>query len=177
VTRAKTPPSGPPYEPYRSAEGLPPAAAALLAYIRTHDYVTFAEMPKVLAPFMETQGQVAAEAPQVPNLILWAGMSQAWVETLDALFAAHLIWQEPCSLTSYLIDGAMLTFPLAKRPPTGGYATPHWGPVCVRPIEHLRPTARTAPRGRAAQASRTAYGPSGPPGRTAGNNASWGSGG
>jgi hypothetical protein len=129
---------------------LPPAAAALLAYIRANDYMTFAEMPKVLAPFMETQGAMAAEVPEVPNLLLWVGMSQAWVDTLKALFAAQLVWQEPCSLLAYLLEGTMLTFPLARRPPKGGYATPHWGPVCFRPIEHIRPTARTAPRGRAA---------------------------
>jgi len=151
MKRSTTPPPRPTYEPYRAAEGLPPAAVALLAYIRANDYVTFAEMPKVLAPFMETQGQVAAEAPQVPNLLFWVGMSQAWVDTLQALFTAHLIWQEPCSLASYLIDGAMLPFPLAKRPPKGGYATPHWGPVCFRPIEHIHQTARTASRGRAAR--------------------------
>ena len=122
----------PPYEPYRSAEGLPPAAAALLAYIRAHDYVTFAEMPKVLKPFMETRGEMAAEAPQVPNLLFWAGMSEAWVETLQALFTAHLIWQEPCSLTSYLIGDILRYLKVSGFPqPEAQISSPRGGMLWV----------------------------------------------
>jgi hypothetical protein len=130
------------YEPYRPAEGLSPAAHALLRYIREQDYVTFAEMPRLLAPFMETKGQMAAEIQHVPNLILWLGMSPAWIETLNELFATGLLWRQPCSVLSYAVDGALLHLPVAKRPPKHGYATPHWGPVCFRPIEHISPKER-----------------------------------
>jgi hypothetical protein len=99
-------------------------------------------MPRILAPFMETKGPMAAEIPAISNLILWMGMSEAWIETLNALFTAGLIWRQPCAILNYLVDGAMLQFPVAKRRPKGGYATPHWAPVCFRPIEHVSPQER-----------------------------------
>jgi hypothetical protein len=130
------------YEAYRTVEGLSPQALALLIYVRDNDYVTYAEMPKVLAPLIPVQGTMAATVPAVPRLVFWLGMSQAWVDTLNALFAAGLLWREPCSTLSYLIEGAVLQLPLAKRPPRNGYATEHWAPSCVRPIEHIAPRER-----------------------------------
>ena len=58
------------------------------------------------------------------------------------LTEADLIWRQPCTVLSYLVDGAMLQMPLAKRPPKQGYATPHWAPACFRPIEHIAPKER-----------------------------------
>ena len=130
------------YEAWRSVAGLSPAALVLITYVRTHDYVTYAEMPNVLAPFIPVEGDLAAEVSRVPNLVLWMGMSHAWVATLNELFAAGLLWREPCSTVCYLVDGAVLHLPLAKRPPPGGYATEHWAPSCVRPIEYIAPSER-----------------------------------
>jgi hypothetical protein len=78
----------------------------------------------------------------VPNLILWAGMSQAWVDVLNELCRAGGLWREPCAFLTYLMDGACLTMPIATRPPKQGYATPHWAPSCVRPIEPIAPRKR-----------------------------------
>ena len=140
----------PQYELYRSVAGLSPAAQALLAYVRDKDYVTYAEMPAVLAPFIPVEGPFVAEVSRVPNLVLWAGMSREWVDTLNELFGTGVLWREPCSRLCYLADGAVLSLPLAKRPPRCGYATEHWAPSCVRPIEHIAPRERQ----KYAQASR-----------------------
>ena len=56
--------------------------------------------------------------------------------------ALPLAWRDWCEVWCYLVDGAVLQMPVAKRPPKGGYATPHWAPSCVRPIEHLAPRER-----------------------------------
>jgi hypothetical protein len=144
------------YEAYRSTEGLSPAALALITYVRKNDYVTYAEMANVLAPYIPVKGNLAAEVSAVKNLVMWWGMSPEWCETLNELFTAGLLWREPCSIMCYVVDGAYLTLPLAKRPPKGGYATEHWAPSCVRPIEHidLRERKKYAParprRGKAA---------------------------
>ena len=140
------------YEPYRATDGLSPQAQALLAYVRKRDFVSYAEMGDVLRPFIPVDGHLAAEVGGVANLVLWMGMSQAWADTLKELSTAGLLWREPCSLLVYLVDGAVLPLPVAKHPPKGGYATPHWAPSCVRPIEHITPRERkrygTAPAGR-----------------------------
>jgi hypothetical protein len=130
------------YEPYRPVETLSPAAQALLTYVRANDYVTYAEMAQVLAPLIPVKGPLAAEVSTVPNLVLWIGMSQEWVDVLHELFSAGVLWRAPCASLTYLVDGAWLDMPIAKRQPKRGYATPHWAPSCVRPIEHIAPRER-----------------------------------
>jgi hypothetical protein len=53
------------------------------------------------------------------------------VKALDELFDGGLIFMQSGSRFSYLIDGCVLTFPIAKR--LRGYSTPHWLPVYLRP--------------------------------------------
>ena len=125
-----------------TTQSLSPGATALLAYIRANDYVTYAEMPRVLSSFMPVKGDLSAEVGHVPNLVLWVGMSQEWIQTLNELFTAGLIWRQPCPVLSYMVDGKVLTLPVAKRLPKGGYKTPHWGPTCYRPIEKISPAEK-----------------------------------
>jgi|RhiMetdeSRZDD1v2_1073273.scaffolds.fasta_scaffold1639237_2 hypothetical protein len=99
-------------------------------------------MGQVLAPFIPVHGPLTAEVGTVPNLVLWTGMSQEWVDALNELFRAGLLWRQPCIVLTYLVDGAVLQLPLAKRPPKQGYATPHWAPSCVRPITPIAPRKR-----------------------------------
>jgi hypothetical protein len=130
------------YEPYHPVDTLSPAAQALVAYIRDQDYVTYAEMPRILRPFIPTEGEGAIVLHDDPNIVFWTGITPEWVHTLRELTEADLIWRQPCTVLSYLVDGAMLQMPLAKRPPKQGYATPHWAPACFRPIEHIAPKER-----------------------------------
>jgi hypothetical protein len=92
--------------------------------------------------FVHTRGRFVVEPMHLSNVLLWANMSAAWVEVLQELFTAGLLWREPCSLLVYLVDGGVLQLPLAKRLPKHGYAKPHWAPSVVRPIEHIAPATR-----------------------------------
>jgi hypothetical protein len=59
------------------------------------------------------------------------------VRVLSELQAAEQIAYVPCSYLAYWIDGGMLNIPVAKEPPKGGYKSPRWLPVVLRPRERV----------------------------------------
>jgi hypothetical protein len=134
------------YEPYRPVETVSPAAQALLTYVRANDFVTYAEMARVLAPLIPVNGPLAAAVGTVPTLILWAGMSQEWVDVLHELFRAGVLWRDPCAFLTSLMDGACLTMPIAKRPSKQGSATPIGHRRVCAPLSIL-PHARASDTG------------------------------
>jgi hypothetical protein len=66
-----------------------------------------------------------------PNTILWTGVSQMFA---DAFFSLRgKIEIHPSCELIYMMDGAFLRLPVAKRPSrTKDYKTPHWAPVVFR---------------------------------------------
>ncbi len=105
-------------------------ADAIEQYVRTYDYVTFVELGRRLKPYIEVRGDVALEI--APNVILWAGMSQAFADAITELQQGKRIWPHPSSLLTYFHDGGALRMPIAKRIPKGGYKKEHWLPVTFR---------------------------------------------
>ena len=112
---------------------ISPGAQAVLDYIRARDWVTYAEIEKVLATYIQVAGEGGIEMGDFANVTLWGGVSCAFVDTVDEVLRTQLVWRQPVSVMYYLLDGSSLTLPLAKR--RRAYAQPHWLPVCFRPIE------------------------------------------
>lgn len=79
---------------------------------------------------LATEGEIAVETGNCPNLIVWAGMSQDFADVLKAVLCDKRVRPSPTSFMTYLHDGQALTFPLAQKPPKNGYREPHWVPVC-----------------------------------------------
>jgi hypothetical protein len=105
---------------------------AALDRITRDDHVTMVELGRLLSAHgVETHGNYALCAGADPNVIFWAGMSEPFLALVKALWP--LTDHPPSSYLAYLIDGGLLSIPIAKRPPKAGYTSPHWVPVCFRP--------------------------------------------
>lgn len=112
-------------------------AEQAIDYIRRNGHVSFPELQRFAESTLDipVRGSYALEA--VPNLILWADMSQEFVDLVHAIQATRKVDLNPTSLLVYAVDGGFLNLPLAKRPPKNGYKTPHWAPV----VMHMKPGA------------------------------------
>jgi len=97
------------------------------------DWVTYAEIEQVLAPYIQVAGNGGVAMGDFANVALWGGVSRVFVDTVNEVLRTQLVRRQPVSVMSYLLDGTYLTLPLAKR--LRAYAKPHWLPVCFRPIE------------------------------------------
>lgn len=103
---------------------------ALIELIRERDHVSFTELERVLDErSVPTKGNQAIFIG-TENVILWAGMSPEFVEAVLGLRGRAE--PEPCDMLVYLIDGRLLSLPLAKRIPKHGYKEPHWVPAVFR---------------------------------------------
>lgn len=105
-------------------------ADAIEAYVRQYDHVTFVELLRRLEPFAEVRGTMALEI--APNVLLWVGMSEAFIDAIHQLQREKRIWPHPTVWLTYLFDGGGLRAPIAKRIPKAGYKKEHWLPVCFR---------------------------------------------
>lgn len=93
--------------------------------------VTFVELKDMLGRYMDVQGTWAWEI--APNTILWADMSEQFLAVMDE--ARPRLDIAPAAWLVYAMDGGLLSLPLAKRIPKGGYKSEHWLPVCFRAKE------------------------------------------
>lgn len=105
---------------------------ALEEFIKERDHVSMVEVSRFLEENgVPIKGDLAFVLSE-PNIALWAGMSQEFSDVMHSINERGKVTIEPASLLVYLIDGAMLRMPLAKRPPKKGYKETHWAPVCLR---------------------------------------------
>ncbi|WP_219413930.1 hypothetical protein [Pseudonocardia nigra] len=102
-------------------------------YIRRNGHVSFPELQRYAesALGMTASGDYSLEAG--PNLLLWLGMSQEFVDLIHGIQATRQFDLNPTSLLVYMVDGGVMDLPLAKRPPRTGYKTPHWAPTVLHP--------------------------------------------
>jgi hypothetical protein len=125
-------------KPKLSAEEL---AADVLAYIESHDHVTFAELARKW-PDEFTGGDLALLVhPDYPNMLLWSGVTEKGVAALD--FVRPKTDLIPTVLLTYLIDGATLKLPIAKS--ARKYKKPHWVPSVLRPKGAAKRGPKPAP--------------------------------
>lgn len=118
----------------------------ILDLIRIRDYVTFVEIMKALGN--QAKGDQVMASVHQPNVILWANMAPEVIHAIQSLVDRRLISYAPAQVSTYLIDGCILQLPLARRIPEGGYKTPHWLPVCFRPVSNKKklPLQKTVPQ-------------------------------
>jgi hypothetical protein len=90
------------------------------------DHVSFAELSRL--PGFE--GEYAMCPVEHPNIIWWPRMSEEAIEILGRLRKEGAFHFHLASPLTYLTDGCVVKFPLAKR--NMQYATPHWLPVCLK---------------------------------------------
>jgi hypothetical protein len=62
-----------------------------------------------------------------PNRVLWHGVSQEGLDAINMLLEQGLIVCRSTNPLVYLIDGALLRYPIARR--WKSYKKPHWMPV------------------------------------------------
>ena len=122
-------------------------AEDILEYVRKMDYVSFPELLRHMEGRHEVKGKFSIIMEADENLVLWYGLSENMCEVLHDLRRGGLIKYQPSSLLVYMIDGGMLTLPLAQRPPKVGYKEPHWLPVTIRPTTNLGSMKDAVPEG------------------------------
>ena len=87
--------------------------------------VTFAEFSHHFGA--DFQGDIAMCMASNENIVLWSGMSKAFLDALSSLLADGVIKMTPTEPLVYFIDGLAPTLPVVKR--RYKYKTPHWLPV------------------------------------------------
>jgi len=76
------------------------------------------------------------------NIILWTGVSREFAETFNSLVRdERIVVLTSTHILSYLIDGAVLPYPIAKRYRV--YNNTHWMPASI----NLKPEFRAKLRG------------------------------
>lgn len=106
------------------------ATQACIDYIRDVGGVSFAELEKILERHgVPARGDYCVEFPTMPNMLLWMGMSEEFIDIAQALDKHPDVDWKPTSTLVYIADGRCPMAPLAKRPRKGGYKKPHWLPV------------------------------------------------
>lgn len=94
--------------------------------------VSFVEIERMLAPYVEVKGDVSIGIGiHNKNIIFWAGLSEKVAQAIIDLEINGKIHFRPTNTFVYLIDGKALTYPIAKRPPKKGYKDLRWLPVCL----------------------------------------------
>lgn len=106
--------------------------AAIVTYIATYDWVTFVELKKQFEPYCNVHGSAVLSLDK--NIVLWAGMSDDFCDTIIKLLDEQRVHLHPTIVLTYLFDGGVLRMPLVKRPPKNGYREPRWLPACLRVV-------------------------------------------
>jgi hypothetical protein len=106
---------------------------AVLAFVREHDWVTFAALHKHFAGDAREPTEIALPG----NRVIWAGLPKPVIDAVLALLDAGRLAALPGNLAAYRRDGRVLKLPVEKRPPREPHAEPHWFPVLLRPMERV----------------------------------------
>ena len=104
---------------------------SLLAFVREHDYVTFAALHKHFAGDAREPTEIALAG----NRVVWAGLPTPLIDAVLALLDQGRLAAIPGNLAAYRRDGRVLALPVERRPPREPHAEPHWFPVLLRPME------------------------------------------
>jgi hypothetical protein len=98
----------------------------ILDYIDEYGDASFANLMRLLGE--DAKGDLGLEI--LPNVFLWADMSQSLIDALAAI--QHLLEIRVTSVLVYLVDGHSLNLPTGKRIPKNGVRKPRWVPVVLR---------------------------------------------
>jgi hypothetical protein len=90
--------------------------------------VSFAELQRYIGDVMK--GDEVLSTP-FPNVHLWANVSQTFVDAMIESQKEDWIEMKSCQSLSYVLDGAVLDWPIAQRTDKKGYKEPHWAPSVI----------------------------------------------
>jgi len=106
----------------------------IYSYVHKVRGVTFVEIEKQLAKAgLDYKGDRVFCSAFDENIVFWMGANDDFINALVELVNSGDIYAVEVHPLIYLIDGKMLTLPIAKRPPKAGYKEPHWMPVVLNP--------------------------------------------
>lgn len=105
----------------------------ILERVRKHDHVSFAEIRTHFGGDGSLDGEFCLYLGDRPNTMLWVNMSEDFVSVMMDLLAKKEVHVVPSSLLVYMIDGAVPSMPMAKRPGKHDYPSPRWFCVVLRP--------------------------------------------
>ena len=112
----------------------PELMARVLAYVREHDWVSFAALHREFAGDAREETQI--ELPG--NRVIWAGMPHPLIDAILALLDEGALAALPGHKSAYKKDGRVLNLPVEKTPPREAHPEPHWFVVLLRPMEAVR---------------------------------------
>lgn len=110
---------------------------AIYEMVRQRDWVSCVELCEIDG----VKGDTGVEIADKNILCLW-GLSDEAIEAIRQLCIEEKICLRPGTLLSYLVDGACLTLPIAKRIPKNGYKTRRWMPTFFCRYRHDAPRLR-----------------------------------
>ena len=93
--------------------------------------ITLAELRDILGERAKGTAEICDAFDE--HLILWKGASREFAEAFCDLLSEGTITLRPAPPFVYIMDGCVLTLPIAKQPPISGYKTDHWMPVLICP--------------------------------------------
>lgn len=102
---------------------LGPMALAVLKLVRERPGTSWVELCRYIHGAIGERPVMAA-----PNVVLWWGVSDELIDTLNELRNAGLLELWNCSLLLYAADGQVPMLPVAAAERLDSYRTPHWLP-------------------------------------------------
>lgn len=105
----------------------------ILEFVRQNRHVSFVELLHKLGQPARGTAALELNGEKFSNIVLWLNCSMEFIEAIKNLLDRKLITLNSASLLSYLIDGELLTLPIAKR--ERHYKKPHWAPMVLNPVE------------------------------------------
>jgi hypothetical protein len=100
----------------QTTTSLSPMAMAIIDYVtRTGGGVSFVELERHIPGFMAEGDASRLEISlEKYNLLLWADLTEAAVDGIRQALAANAIHGKPTSQLVYVIDGKVLSLPIAR---------------------------------------------------------------
>ena len=99
-------------------------AAQILELVEKWQPTTFHELVKKLGK--EAKGEQMATMPNRPNLVLWDGVSDLFIDALNILHDKLFIVST--SELIYMMDGGVLNLPIWSKL---NHKKPHWVPTAI----------------------------------------------
>ena len=107
-------------------------AKRIVEHLANYGNTTFAELQDSLSDLCVENEDLGYEwIVGAPNVVVWTNLTLKGLCTLVHLRRADVVELDPCPIFYYMMDGRLLTYPKAKRPPRHGYSKPHWLPTVV----------------------------------------------
>ena len=102
---------------------------AIYNYCKKNPGMTYREIEDIFtANGYHWEGDGLSVSEEDGNVIFWEGWNKSAFDIISEMVRSGNLTRNPCSPLIYLIDGKMLTFPIVRKYPKGGYKNPHWLP-------------------------------------------------